>query len=196
MVEETRAELYYQKSSLGTRAWWIELCHQKLKGLDDWSYARSDDWTILSNILHVRQLLMVLTRYQGWFFILWCGIALSYLKGLGVCASPSPRPRRERFQSFSWLLHHFAHSVEQSKFYSDTSFSWMVILRGDIMNGKRLSILDQEWCWCWWKCDDYDNEDGDEYCGFKIDIYCLTSLGRASGQQACSQGRQSGKIQY
>ena len=35
VVEETRAELYHQNSSLGTRAWWIELCHQKLNGLDD-----------------------------------------------------------------------------------------------------------------------------------------------------------------
>ena len=68
VVKETRAQLYNQKSSLGTRAWWIELCHQKLKGLDDSSYARSDGWTILSNILHVRQLLMALTIYQGWFF--------------------------------------------------------------------------------------------------------------------------------
>ena len=157
------------------------------------------DRTLSPKIKGLRWLIIRSVRWLGHFIkyivyiILWCGIALSYLKGLGVCASPSPRPRRERFQSFSWLLHHFAHSVEQSKFYSDTSFSWMVILRGDIMNGKRLSILDQEWCWCWWKCDDYDNEDGDEYCGFKIDIYCLTSLGRASGQQACSQGRQSGK---
>ena len=28
-------ELYHQKSSLGTRAWLIELCHPKLNGLDD-----------------------------------------------------------------------------------------------------------------------------------------------------------------
>ena len=35
VAKETRAQLYYQKSSLGTRAWWIELCQQNFKGLDD-----------------------------------------------------------------------------------------------------------------------------------------------------------------
>ena len=95
---------------------------------------------------------MVLTRYWGWF--LFYGIALSYLKGLGVCASPSPRPRRERFQSFCWLLHHFAHSVEQSKYFLDTSFSWKVghykwKEKVNTWPGVMLMLMKMWWLWQW-----------------------------------------------
>ena len=68
VVEETRVNgTLSSKIISGNKGMVDRTLSPKIKRLW-WSYARSDGWTILSNILQVRQLLMVLTRYQGWFF--------------------------------------------------------------------------------------------------------------------------------
>ena len=68
VVKETRVDgTLSSKIISGNKGMVDRTLSPKIKRLR-WSYARSDGWTILSNILQVRQLLMVLTRYQGWFF--------------------------------------------------------------------------------------------------------------------------------